>query len=146
MTGVDTLGGRPTLDADDRKALAATNDFGDFDFDLANLIMDWSVLDHEVTGVIGYQDSHKKSRTEVDRANSLQYTDTLAPSFRGSTTDVESWVYELRAAAMDNEFLELHGGSILPGPEHHHGVRCQWCTSPFRSRPGDQYRSASEYQ
>jgi iron complex outermembrane receptor protein len=111
MTGTDTLGVRPTLDAQDNEALQLTDNYGDMNFDLVNLIMDWEVLDHELTGIVAYQDSNKESQTEIDRANSLQFIDTEAPSFQGpTTTDVEAWSYELRAASLDNDFWDYMVG------------------------------------
>jgi outer membrane receptor protein involved in Fe transport len=111
MTGTDAQGVRPTLDPQDSEALQATDDYGDLNFDLVNLIMDWEVLDHELTGVVAYQDSNKESQTEIDRANSLQFINTEAPSFQGpTTTDVEAWSYELRAASLDNDFWDYMVG------------------------------------
>ncbi|MCB1687957.1 MAG: TonB-dependent receptor plug domain-containing protein, partial [Halioglobus sp.] len=68
MSGVDQLGFRPTLDPQDGKALAATNDTADLDFDVVNLIMDWEIMDHVLTGIAAYNDSTKKAQTETDRA------------------------------------------------------------------------------
>ncbi|WP_243391576.1 TonB-dependent receptor [Pseudohalioglobus lutimaris] len=104
MAGIDTLGVRPALRPGDNKALGKTDNYGDFDFNVANLIMDWEVAGLQLTGIVAYQDSHKKSATEIDRANSLQFTEVDAPTFQQSTTDVESWVYEFRVASMENEF------------------------------------------
>ena len=104
MSGTDALGGRPTLDPTDYIALADTNDFGDLDFSLVNLIMDWDVMDHQVTGIIAYQDSTKKTGTAIDRAYSLQYLDIPAPTWQSAKTTADSWSYELRAASQDNDF------------------------------------------
>ncbi len=104
MAGIDTLGVRPALRPGDNKALGKTDNYGDFDFNVANLIMDWEVAGLQLTGIVAYQDSHKKSATEIDRANSMQFTEVDAPTFQQSTTDVESWVYEFRVASMENEF------------------------------------------
>ncbi|MEE4146187.1 MAG: TonB-dependent receptor [Halieaceae bacterium] len=104
MSGADVLGGRPTLEPDDRKALGNSNDFGDLDFNLANLNTDWEVLNHQVTAIIAYQESTKTAQTENDRAYSLQYANTQAPSFQDTQTKTDSISYELRAASMDNDF------------------------------------------
>ena len=104
MSGVDALGERPTLDAKDRKALADTDDFGDIHFNLLNLITDWEVMNHQVTGIVAYQESTKTAQTANDRAYSLQYVDTQAPSNQGTQTKVDAMSYELRAASMDNDF------------------------------------------
>ncbi len=96
---------RPTLKSEDRKALGDSNDFGDIDFNLANLIMDWEVMGHLVTGIVGYQEYTKSAQTENDRAYSLQYlNNTEAPSYQTTQTKVDSISYELRAASMDNDF------------------------------------------
>jgi len=95
---------RPTLQPDDQKALASTDDYGNIDFNLANLIMDWEVMNHELTGIVAYQESNKPAMTAIDRADSLQYVATEAPSWQSATTKTDSMVYELRAASMDNDF------------------------------------------
>lgn len=104
MSGIDALGGRPTLDPKDHTALADTDDFGDLDFSLVNLIMDWQVKDLQVTGIVAYRDSTKKAMTAVDRAYSLQYLDIPAPTWQSTKTTAETWSYELRAASQDNDF------------------------------------------
>ena len=108
MSGVDQQGGRPTLVPTDLKALALTNDTAELDFNVANLIMDWEVLDHEVTGIVGYTDSSKKAYTAADRADSLRYfvPATTAPTYQNSQTDVTSYSYELRLASQDNDFWD----------------------------------------
>jgi iron complex outermembrane receptor protein len=110
MQGVDSLGFRPTLQADDRKALGPTNDTADLNFDVVNLIMDWEVLGHELTGIVAYQDSTKKAQTETDRANSLPYFPSDAPSDQNSKTDTEATSYELRAASSGNDFWDYMAG------------------------------------
>jgi iron complex outermembrane receptor protein len=114
MTGTDALGVRPTLKPDDLKDLAPTNNEGKFDIDaLTNLIMDWEVMDHEVTGIIAYQDTSKYYWEETDRANTLASAEpspSLAPTYQNSTTDTESTSYELRIASMDNEFWDYMVG------------------------------------
>ena len=108
MSGVDQQGGRPTLVPTDLKALALTNDTAELDFNVANLIMDWEVLDHQVTGIVGYTDSSKKAYTAADRADSLRYfvPATTAPTYQNSQTDVTSYSYELRLASQDNDFWD----------------------------------------
>ena len=108
MSGVDQQGGRPTLVPTDLKALALTNDTAELDFNVANLIMDWEVLDHQVTGIVGYTDSSKKAYTAADRADSLRYFQpaTTAPTYQNSQTDVTSYSYELRLASQDNDFWD----------------------------------------
>ncbi|MAT92986.1 MAG: TonB-dependent receptor [Halioglobus sp.] len=110
MTGVDQLGVRPTLSPDDRKALGPSNDGTDLNFDVVNLVVDWSIMDHDVTGIVGYQNSDKESRTENDRAYSLQFLDLPAPSFQMADTEVETWTYELRAASDGNDFWDYMVG------------------------------------
>jgi len=108
MTGVDQRGERPTLVPTDLKALATTNDSAELDFNIANLIVDWEVLDHEVTGIVGYTDSTKKAYTAADRADSLRYfvPATTAPTQQNSNTDTTSYSYELRVASADNDFWD----------------------------------------
>ena len=104
MNGTDALGERATLDPDDQKALASTNNNTEMHFNLANLIMDWEVMGLQFTGIVSYQDSTKKGQLENDRASSVQYRDIPAPSFQTPETKTDSWSYELRAASQDNEF------------------------------------------
>ena len=113
MTGSDALGVRPSLDPDDSKALAPTNNEGKFDIDaLTNLIINWEVMDHEVTGIIAYQDTSKYYLEEVDRANTIEAANigTEGPTFQSSKTDTESTSYELRVASMGNEFWDYMVG------------------------------------
>ena len=106
MSGVDLHdpADRPTLHPDDRKALGNSNDFGDIWFNLANLILDWEVWNHQVTGIVGYQESTKPAQTENDRAYSLQYTNTEGLTYQTTQTKTDSMSYELRVASMDNDF------------------------------------------
>ncbi|MCB1706299.1 MAG: TonB-dependent receptor [Halioglobus sp.] len=104
MSGTDALGGRPTLDPQDRKALANSNDDGDIHFNLVNLNIEWEVMDHQVSGIVSYLDSNKPAQTEIDRAYSLQYTDTEADSYQFAETKVDTISYELRVASIDRDF------------------------------------------
>jgi len=114
MTGTDALNVRPTLKADDNIALAPTNNQGSFNIDaLANLIMNWEVMDHEVTGIVAYQDTSKDYFDEVDRANTINSVEppaSEAPTYQTSTTDTESWSYELRLASSGNDFWDYMVG------------------------------------
>ena len=101
LTGTDGLGVRPTLQSDDRIALGKSNDFGDFEYDLATLTLEWEVAGHQVVAVTGYQDSDKSSRTENDRANYVPIDEAL--TFQTSDTEVDSWSQEIRIASIDNE-------------------------------------------
>ena len=113
MNGTDALGVRPTLKPDDNKALAPTDNEGKFDIDaLTNLIINWEVMEHEVTGIIAYQDTSKYYYEEVDRANSIQAAGiTTGPTFQNSTTDTESTSFELRVASLDNDFWDYMVGA-----------------------------------
>ncbi len=106
MSGTDQFEppARPTLKPDDRKALAPSDDYADFDATLVNLITDWEVMNHQLTGIIAYQDSNKPAQNDTDRAYSLQYINTEGPTFQVPETAAESWSYELRLASMDNAF------------------------------------------
>tara|TARA_R110002072_G_scaffold44344_7_gene124181 strand:+ start:475 stop:2727 length:2253 start_codon:yes stop_codon:yes gene_type:complete len=113
MTGMDALGQRPSLSPDDAKALGPSDDKTDFEFDIVNLIFNWAVMDLDVTGIIGYQNSDKESQTENDRANSVPLTaggSIDAPTFQSTDTEVESWSYELRVASNDNDFWDYMVG------------------------------------
>lgn len=114
MTGMDELGVRRTLKADDNNALAPTNNEGKFDIDaLANLILNWEVMDHEVTGIIAYQDTSKHYQEENDRANSVAASGgdpTVAPTYQSSVTDTESTSFELRVASIGNDFWDYMVG------------------------------------
>jgi len=106
MSGTDTIGDRPTLKPDDRIALGNSNDFGDIHFNLLNLNANWEVMNHQLTGIIGYQESTKTAQTENDRAYSLAYfrPATEAPTFQDTQTKVDTISYELRASSLDNDF------------------------------------------
>ncbi len=104
MSGTDALGGRPTLKPGDRKALGNSDDYGNMDFHLVNSNTDWEVLNHQVTAIIAYQESNKPAQNEIDRAYSLQYTPTQAPSFQVPETKTDSISYELRVASSDRDF------------------------------------------
>ncbi|MEZ5503638.1 MAG: TonB-dependent receptor, partial [Halioglobus sp.] len=113
MSGVDQLGGRPTLDPSDGKALTRTNDTADLNFNVVNLIMDWEIMDHQITGIVAYNDSTKKAQTEGDRADSLRYYQppTQAPTDQNSRTDTKAYSYELRLASPDNDFWDYMVGA-----------------------------------
>jgi iron complex outermembrane receptor protein len=108
VDGTDSLGERPTLDIDDKRALGKTNNFGDLDFDVVSLTMTWAVGDLEVTAVTGYNNSTKKSRTENDRANYVTTPEAL--TWQTSNTEVESWAQEIRIASQDNDFWDYMVG------------------------------------
>jgi len=102
LDGVDGLGERPSLQAEDRRSLAATNDFTDFDYDIATLTVNWEVGNHLVTSVTGYVDSSKSSRQENDRADYLQAEG--ADTFQRTITDVENFTQEFRIASQGRDF------------------------------------------
>lgn len=106
MSGTDLHdpANRPTLDPTDRKALANSNDYGDLHFNLVNLVTDWEVMNHQVTGIVAYQDSNKSTQNENDRAYSVQYINTEAPTYQVPVTKTDSISYELRMASIDNDF------------------------------------------
>ncbi len=97
IAGEDLLDVRPKLDSDDKIALGSTDNFGNIEYDLATLRLNWSVAGHEITAVTGYTDSDKSSRTENDRAH---YVTTEGPlTFQTADTSVESWAQEIRIAS-----------------------------------------------
>jgi outer membrane receptor protein involved in Fe transport len=108
LEGSDKLGERPSFKADDRKALGKTDNYGDLEYDIANLTLVWQLGDLELTSVTGYNDSTKDSRTENDRA--FYVTNPDAPTWQNANTEVESWSQEIRLASSDNDFWDYMFG------------------------------------
>ena len=115
LDGVDNLGERPSLSSDDRRGLGATDDFTDFEYDIATLTLDWEVAGHLVTSVTGYVDSDKSSRQENDRGN-YEQTDG-APTFQTSDTEVETTTQEIRIASQDRDFWNYMVGFFYQDQE-----------------------------
>lgn len=95
------LEGRRTLEAEDKIALGEINNFGELEFDVASLNVEWEVLGHSLTYVAGYNDVDKLARTENDRANFIPGTDS--PTFQTSNTLTDSLSHELRFASIEND-------------------------------------------
>jgi len=108
MAGVDSLGQRPTLEPEDKRALGKTNDYGNITYNLASLTMDWEVGDHVVTWVSGYNDSNKKAGTENDRAHYVTNPEQLTN--QRTRTKANSWSQELRLASSGNDFWDYMFG------------------------------------
>ena len=110
---------RPTTD---RKALANSNDYGDLHFNLVNLVTDWEVMNHQVTGIVAYQDSNKSTQNENDRAYSVQYINTEAPTCQVPVTKTDGISYRTAYGLHRQRFWNYMGGPVLPGPEHHNDI------------------------
>ena len=97
MQGVDSLGERPTLKSTDRKALGKTNDFGDIDFNMVSLNINWDLGDFQLASVTGYNDSVKKAQTENDRAHYVTTPEALTN--QNTKTKADTWTQELRLSS-----------------------------------------------
>jgi outer membrane receptor protein involved in Fe transport len=104
VSGTDARGDRPNLKPEDRKALANSDDFANFDFNIVNLNTEWEVMDHQISGIVSYVDSNKPAQDDIDRAYSLQYIETEALSYQVPETEADSISYELRAGSIDRDF------------------------------------------
>ncbi len=113
IAGVDSLGQRPSLQSDDRKALAKTDDYVNFDFNIYNLTMSWEVAGHEFSSVSGYLDSSQKSRNENDKAFYVTNptNDPSQLTAGGATTEENTFTQELRIASLDNDFWDYMIGA-----------------------------------
>ena len=105
MTGVDNLNERPTLRDDDQIALGKYNNFGDFEFDIADLLISWNIGELELTSVTAYQDSEKFAGTENDRAHYI--TNAEALTHQNSLTLTDSISQELRLSSSGNAFWDF---------------------------------------
>lgn len=101
VSGSDPLGILPTLKPTDRQGLGKSNDFGNQEYDIANLILDWQIGDLELVSVTAYTDSDKLSSTENDRAHYITNPEALTD--QSSNTLVESITQELRLSSSDND-------------------------------------------
>ena len=115
LDGIDGLGERPSLSADDRTSLARTNDFTDFDYDIASLNVTWEVGNHLITSVSGYVDSSKSSQQENDRAGYIEIDGPL--TFQQSVTDTEIFTQEIRIASQDRDFWNYMVGVFYQDQE-----------------------------
>jgi outer membrane receptor protein involved in Fe transport len=104
ITGVDSLGERPSLKPDDRISLASTVNDSEFDYDYLNLQINWAIGDLDLASVTGWSDESRDYREERDLANYV--TDPLALTWQASTTDQEIFIQELRLSSSDNEFWD----------------------------------------
>jgi iron complex outermembrane receptor protein len=108
VSGVDSLGERPTLDPEDKVALASVNNKAEFDYDIVNLGMNWNLGDHELVSVSGWSDQTRKYLDDNDRANYV--TNPQALTDQSSNVQQEIWVQELRLAGAANDFWEYMVG------------------------------------
>ena len=98
-----------TLDADERAALAATDDYVTFDADIYNLHLNWYFTGHKLSWNVNYIDSESFSRQENDATYNLGLQNALLGlgptgvtfnndfrTFQTSATSVTAKVHELR--------------------------------------------------
>ena len=109
IDGTDSLGERPTLKADDRVSLAPTENDSHFEYDYANLQLNWLIGDLELASVTGWTDETRDYREENDRANYVDNPEALTWQF--SRTEQEVWVQELRLSSSDNDFWDWMAGA-----------------------------------
>lgn len=110
MNGEDALGQRPTLKATDKTALGKTNDFGNLEYDLVNLQVDWNIGNMDLISITGWNDSDKLSGTENDRAN--YELDPLASTNQFANTLTETLSQEFRLSSLDNDFWDWIVGAF----------------------------------
>lgn len=115
MSGSDPQGIRPTLSAADRQGLGKSDDFGNLEYDIANLILDWQIGDLELVSVTAYTDSDKLSGTENDRANYV--TNPEALTNQTANTLVDSISQELRLSSSDNDSWDWMVGAYYRDQE-----------------------------
>jgi iron complex outermembrane receptor protein len=108
VSGVDSLGERPTLEPKDKIALASENNKAEFDYDIVNLSMNWLLGDHELASVSGWSDSTSKYLDDLDRANYV--TEPQALTDQSSNVGSENWVQELRLTGSATDFWEYMVG------------------------------------
>jgi iron complex outermembrane recepter protein len=101
LTGTDSLGMRPSLAADDNKALAENDNLFDFDFDMVNLKLAWELEDHELVYVGGWSDQTREYLEENDRADYVTAAGAL--THQSSITDQEMESHELRFNSTGND-------------------------------------------
>ena len=110
MNGTDSLGERPTLNPQDTTALGKTNDYGNLEYDLYNLQVDWAIGDLDFISISGWTDSDKLSGTQNDRANYVP--DTRSLTDQSANTLVEAFSQEFRLSSLDNEFWDWMVGAF----------------------------------
>ena len=109
ISGVDSLGERPSLKPDDRVSLAPTENDSHFEYDYANLQLNWLIGDLELASVTGWTDETRDYREENDRANYVNNPEALTSQF--SRTKQEVWVQELRLSSAGNDFWDWMAGA-----------------------------------
>ncbi|MHC4816157.1 MAG: TonB-dependent receptor [Planctomycetota bacterium] len=107
ISGVDSLGERPTLKPEDKISLAPTNNDSEFDYDYINLQLNWTLGELDLASVTGWSDETRDYREENDRANYSQFqTPGLEDTFQFSSTEQEIFIQELRLSSSDNDFWD----------------------------------------
>ncbi len=128
LDGVDGLGQRPSLSAEDRRSLSGTDDFTDFEFDIYNMDINWEMDNHQLSAVLGYVDSTKTSRQENDRADYIEIDEALTT--QGTTTAVESITGEIRFASTDRDFWNYMVGVFYQDQETRTAFNANTTLSP----------------
>jgi outer membrane receptor protein involved in Fe transport len=110
LSGTDSLGERPSLEASDRKGFGRTDNPGDFEYDLYNLTINWALSDSlELTSVTGYYETEKNFEEQRDRA--AYFPDPDANSTQFSNTQFEDFAQEIRLASSGNDFWDFMVGA-----------------------------------
>jgi iron complex outermembrane receptor protein len=109
ISGTDSLGERPSLKPDDRVSLAPTENDSHFEYDYANLQLNWEIGDLELASVTGWSDETRDYREENDRANYVDNPKALTWQF--SRTKQEIKIQELRLSSSDNDFWDWMVGA-----------------------------------
>jgi iron complex outermembrane receptor protein len=109
ISGTDSLGERPSLKPDDRVSLAPTENDSHFEYDYANLQLNWQIGDLELASVTGWSDETRDYREENDRANYVDNPEALTWQF--SRTKQEIKIQELRLSSSDNDFWDWMVGA-----------------------------------
>lgn len=108
VSGTDSLGQRPTLDAQDEIALAAATNVSDFEYDIAHVTLDWDLGNHDLKVLTGYSDQTREYTEDNDRANYV--TNPLALTTQSSVTEQEIFITEAHLSSSGNEFWDYMVG------------------------------------
>ncbi|KZX58003.1 hypothetical protein A3709_20545 [Halioglobus sp. HI00S01] len=105
VTGIDSLSARPTLNPDDRTALASVDNDLTFDGFLSYMEWNYEFGNHTITSVTSLSDTDKESTDDVDYADyvvnplastsqvAITETDTIIQEFRFANQDAQVWEY-----------------------------------------------------
>ncbi len=108
VSGTDSLGQRPTLDAQDEIALGSSTNVSDFEYDIVHLTLDWSFGNHDLKSITGYSDQTREYLQDNDVANYV--TNPLALTTQNSVTEQEIFIQELHLSSSGNAFWDYMVG------------------------------------